>query len=80
MGAHALGAAAYAVKAVSLAHPDAPEVVDAEVRWQVAELTDEERSILRLLPPLGADRSGPLAEGCCRGASSARPSASYKSR
>jgi hypothetical protein len=63
MGAHALGAAAYAVKAVSLAHPDAPEVVDAEVRWQVAELTDEERAILRLLPLLGADRSGPLAEG-----------------
>lgn len=63
MGAHALGAAAYAVKAVSLANPCPPEVVDAEVRWQVADLTDEERSILRLLPPIGADPSGPLAEG-----------------
>lgn len=63
MGAHALGAAAYAVKAVSLANPDQPEAVDAEMRWQVSELTDEERSILRRLPLLGADSSGPLAEG-----------------
>ncbi|MCA5892414.1 hypothetical protein LEP48_03480 [Isoptericola sp. NEAU-Y5] len=63
MGAHALGAAAYAAKAVSLAHPDRPEKVAEEVRWQLARLTTQERSLLRELPPLGADPSGPLGEG-----------------
>ncbi|WP_182359845.1 putative immunity protein [Tomitella gaofuii] len=63
MGAHALGAAAYAAKAVSLAHPDRPEAVQEEVRWQVANLTDREREALRRLPSLGADSSGPLGEG-----------------
>lgn len=63
MGAHALGAAAYAAKAVALANPGRPEAVHEEVRWQVAELTERERAVLRLLPPLGADSSGPLGEG-----------------
>ena len=36
MGAHALGAAAYAVKAASLARPNRPEVIDDEIRWQLA--------------------------------------------
>ncbi len=62
MGAHALGAAAYAVKAVSLANTD-QEVVQEEIRWQVAQLSERERSALRLLPPLGTDSSGPLGAG-----------------
>src|SRR6476620_1577899 len=33
MGAHALGAAAYAVKAAGLAHPDRPEALEEEIRW-----------------------------------------------
>ena len=32
MGAHALGAAAYAVKAISLANPDRPEAAENEIR------------------------------------------------
>ena len=63
MGAHALGAAAYAAKAVSLAHKDQPEVVHEEIRWQLAHLSERERSTLRLLPPLGTDSSGPLGPG-----------------
>lgn len=63
MGAHALGAAAYAARAVSLAHKDRPEKVHDEVRWQVAQLTEHERAALRLLPPLGTDSSGPLGVG-----------------
>ncbi len=63
MGAHALGAAAYAVKAVSLANPDRPELVREEIRWQLAQLSEHERSGLRSLPPLGADSSGPLGPG-----------------
>ncbi|GAC1376368.1 MAG: hypothetical protein NVSMB4_05100 [Acidimicrobiales bacterium] len=33
MGAHALGAAAYEVKAAGLADPDRPEAVDDEIQW-----------------------------------------------
>lgn len=63
MGAHALGAAAYAAKAVSLANKEQPQRVQEEVRWQVAQLSEHERAALRLLPPLGADSSGPLGPG-----------------
>ena len=63
MGAHALGAAAYAVKAMSLANPARPEAVADEIAWQLAALTDEEQSILRQLPPVGSDSSGPLGPG-----------------
>lgn len=63
MGAHALGAAAYATKAVSLANVDHQEVVQVEIRWQVAQLSERERSALRLLPRLGTDSSGPLGVG-----------------
>ncbi|WP_261164530.1 putative immunity protein [Microbacterium sp. Marseille-Q6965] len=63
MGAHALGAAAYAAKAVSLAEPGRPEAVQAEIRWQLADLSDGEREVLRRLPPLGADGAGPLGAG-----------------
>ncbi|MBD7995264.1 hypothetical protein H9639_08145 [Arthrobacter sp. Sa2CUA1] len=63
MGAHALGAAAYAVKAVALANPGKPELVEEEVHWQLEQLTADERAVLRRLPSLGADSSGPLGAG-----------------
>jgi len=63
MGAHALGAAGYAVSAAVLARPDRPEVRDAEIRWQVGHMTPEVRAALRSLPPLGENRSGPLGPG-----------------
>lgn len=63
MGAHALGASAYAVKAVTLANSGNPEAADDERSWQIAQLTDEERAALRRLPAVGADSSGPLGEG-----------------
>ncbi len=63
MGAHALGAAAYAAKAAGLAVPDRPGAIDDEVRWQLAHLTAEARAALRRLPPLGDDSAGPLGPG-----------------
>ncbi len=63
MGAHALGAAAYAAKAVELAHPDDPDARDTEVRWQLAHLSPEAAAALRLLPLLGEDHAGPLGPG-----------------
>ena len=63
MGAHALGAAAYAVKAASLAAPDRPEVADDEIRWQLSHMTAEVRAALRSLPPVGENSSGPLGPG-----------------
>jgi hypothetical protein len=63
MGAHALGAAAYAVKAASLADPDRPEVVEEEIRSQLGRMTAEVRAALRALPPVGENRSGPRGPG-----------------
>lgn len=63
MGAHALGAAAYAAKAVGLAAPDRPEAVHDEISWQVERMTDETRSALRKLPSVGEDAAGPLGSG-----------------
>lgn len=63
MGAHALGAAAYAVEAARLAAPNRPEVVDAEIRWQLDHTTADVRTALRALPPVGENRSGPLGPG-----------------
>lgn len=63
MGAHALGAAAYAVEAVSRANPGRPGVADDEARWQLAHMPAEVRAALRSLPPVAEDRSGPLGPG-----------------
>lgn len=63
MGAHALGAAAYAARAVELAHPDDPEARADEVRWQLAQLSPDASAALRTLPPLGEDAAGPLGPG-----------------
>lgn len=63
MGAHALGAAAYAVKAVGLASPDDDAATEREIRWQLAHMSAEVRSALSLLPPVGEDRAGPFGSG-----------------
>ncbi|MCA1835015.1 MAG: hypothetical protein LC721_01220 [Actinobacteria bacterium] len=63
MGAHALGAAAYAVKAAGLAHPDRPEVLEDEIRWQLDHMSADVRAALRALPPVGENSSGPLGPG-----------------
>ena len=63
MGAHALGAAAYAAKAVGLEVPDRAGAVDDEVRWQLQHMTAATRAALRRLPPLGEDSAGPLGSG-----------------
>lgn len=63
MGAHALGAAAYAAKAASLADPDRPEAIEDEIGWQLDHMSAQVRSALRTLPPVGEDLSGPLGPG-----------------
>jgi hypothetical protein len=63
MGAHALGAAAYAAMAVGLAAPDRPEAVNGEIQWQLSHMSVATRTALRQLPPVGEDRSGPLGPG-----------------
>ena len=63
MGAHGLGAAGYAVRAVGLANPDRPEAVEDEIRWQLDHMSAEVRAALRALPPVGEDSSGPLGPG-----------------
>ncbi|OYN92420.1 putative immunity protein [Parenemella sanctibonifatiensis] len=63
MGAHALGAAAYAAKAASLAAPDPEAARQSEVRWQLDHMSAEVRAALATLPPLGQDSSGPLGTG-----------------
>lgn len=60
MGAHALGAAAYAARAAELASPKGGE---AEVEWQVQHMSRAVRAALRTLPLLREDSSGPLGPG-----------------
>lgn len=60
MGAHALGAAAYAARAVGLADSERPDAVDDEIRSQLEHMSAEVRAALRSLPPVGEDSSGPL--------------------
>jgi hypothetical protein len=63
MGAHALGAAAYAAKAAGLAAPDRPEAVSEEICWQLGRMSAAARAALRQLPPVGENSSGPLGPG-----------------
>jgi hypothetical protein len=63
MGAHALGAAAYAATAAGLAEPDRPDAVNDEVRWQLDRMSADVAAALRLLPAVGADSAGPLGPG-----------------
>lgn len=64
MGAHALGAAAYAAKAAGLGAPeDADAATEGELRWQLDRMTPEVRAALGRLPSVGEDRAGPLGDG-----------------
>ena len=63
MGAHALGAAAYAAKAAGLAAPERPEAVHDEITWQLERMNARTRAALRQLPPIGEDSAGPLGSG-----------------
>lgn len=63
MGAHALGAAAYAVKAVSLAHPNSAGAAAQEIQWQLENMSHEVRVALQSLPMVGENTSGPLGPG-----------------
>ena len=63
MGAHALGAAAYAVRAVTLANLDDAGAPGKELEWQLGHLTPQATAALRRLPLLGQDSSGPLGRG-----------------
>ncbi len=63
MGAHALGAAAYAAKAAGLAVPDRPDAVNEEISWQLGRMSAAARAALRQLPPVGENSSGPLGPG-----------------
>jgi len=63
MGAHALGAAAYAAKAVGLASPEVTDAVGNEIRWQLEHASEEVRAALRSLPLLGENSAGPLGAG-----------------
>jgi hypothetical protein len=63
MGAHALGAAAYAAKAVGLAAPDQPGAGSDEIRWQLGHMSPAVRAALQQLPRVGENSSGPLGPG-----------------
>jgi hypothetical protein len=63
MGAHALGAAAYAANAAALAAPEHPSALEEEVAWQLSRLSSEQRVALQRLPLLGQDAAGPLGPG-----------------
>ncbi|MFL5978167.1 MAG: putative immunity protein [Gaiellaceae bacterium] len=63
MGAHALGAAAYAAQAAGLAAPERPAAVKDEIRWQLRCMSSATRAALRQLPAVGEDPSGPLGPG-----------------
>jgi len=63
MGAHALGAAAYAAKAAGLAARDQPDAVRKEIRWQLGHMSAPVKAALRQLPPVGENPAGPLGPG-----------------
>lgn len=63
MGAHALGAAAYAAEAVRLALPGHGDAVGDEIGWQLSHMTPGVRVALRALPAVGTNRAGPLGFG-----------------
>jgi len=63
MGAHALGAAAYAAIAAGLAAPDASAAASGEISWQVRQMSAAVKAALQKLPPVGEDSAGPLGPG-----------------
>lgn len=63
MGAHALGAAAYAAKAAGHAAEDSQDAVDTEIQWQLAHMSPAVRAALQMLPAVGENPAGPLGPG-----------------
>lgn len=63
MGAHALGAAAYAARAAGASTAGGDDAVRDEIRWQLAQVSEEARIALRRLPRLGENSAGPLGAG-----------------
>jgi hypothetical protein len=63
MGAHALGAAAYAAKAAGLGAPERPDALRREICWQLGHLSRAARAALRQLPRVGENSAGPLGPG-----------------
>ena len=63
MGAHVLGAAAYATLAISLASPSEASCRVHEIDWQIDRMTESVRIALARLPLVGEDSSGPLGAG-----------------
>lgn len=62
MGAHGLGAAAYAARAIRLSEPDSNADLE-ELEWQIASMRPDVAVALRSLPLLGSDSAGPLGPG-----------------
>lgn len=63
MGAHALGAAAYAAKATGLSAPGNPTAATEEIDWQLEQMGLQVRTALARLPLLGQNAAGPLGPG-----------------
>jgi hypothetical protein len=63
LGAHGLGAAAYAARAAGLVNPHRPDAVTEEISWQLLHMSAEVRAALQTLPPVGENSSGPLGPG-----------------
>ncbi|WP_194410121.1 putative immunity protein [Microbacterium cremeum] len=62
MGAHALGAAAYAARAARL-RDGSTDAATAEFDWQVEHMSDAVAVALCRLPLVGEDSAGPLGSG-----------------
>jgi hypothetical protein len=63
MGAHALGAAAYAAKAAALSARGRPDALSDEIQWQLEHMSPAVRIALQKLPPVGENPAGPLGPG-----------------
>ena len=66
MGAHALGAVAYAATAAAWLSRERSEVLEEEIAGSLGELHPEARVALPTLAALGADSAGPLVRACSR--------------
>ncbi|MGH9044431.1 MAG: putative immunity protein [Acidimicrobiales bacterium] len=78
MGAHALGAAAYAAKAAGLVAPDRPEATKGEIRWQLTHMSRESGPPCEPSRPSARTGQGLSAPGSSHQVSSARSSVTSK--
>ncbi len=63
IGAHALGAAAYAAKAAGLVQLGHPDAVIEEIHCKIGHLSASAQAALRELPPVGISKAGPIGPG-----------------